>query len=410
MTFDALVLGAGIVGVSVAVHLQRRGMSVALIDRKSPGNETSFGNAGLIQREGVYPYAFARDVGTILRFAANRSTDVRYHPSAMGAFAPFLARYWYHSEASRHAAIARDYSTLVAHCVTEHRTLIAACGAQHLLRTGGWVKVFRTAAAMDAAQRDAERWRSEYDVPFERLDVQRLRDEEPSLAHTLVGGLRYTASDSVSDPGALVTAYARYFESLGGRVFTGDATTLQPHWSVQTEAGRLEGRRAVVALGPWADTVTRPLGYRFVLAVKRGYHMHYRAQPEATLNQPVLDAEHGFLITPMTRGIRLTTGVELGLRDTPPTPVQLTAVEPLARGTFALGERIDPVPWLGCRPCTPDMKPVIGPAPRHRDLWFAFGHAHHGLTLGPVTGRLIAEMMTGETPVVDPTPFGAERF
>ncbi|VVD69461.1 amino acid dehydrogenase [Pandoraea horticolens] len=410
MRFDALVLGAGIVGVSVAVHLQRRGLSVALVDRKSPGNETSFGNAGLIQREGVYPYAFPRDLGTLLRYAGNRSTDVRYHPSAMVTIAPFLARYWYHSAPKRHAEIARHYSTLISHCVTEHRELIAASGAQDLLREGGWVKVFRTAAAMSAAQRDAERWREEYGVPFERLDVSRLRDDEPALTHALVGGLRYTASDSVSDPGALVAAYARYFASLGGRVLNGDATTLQPQWSVQTQEGRIEARRAVVALGPWADTVTAALGYRLPLAVKRGYHMHYRAQPGARLNQPVLDAEHGYLITPMVRGIRLTTGVELGLRDTPPTPVQLAAVEPLARETFPLGERVDAEPWLGRRPCTPDMMPIIGPAPRHRGLWFAFGHAHHGLTLGPVTGRLVAEMMTGETPVVDPAPFSALRF
>ncbi|ALS66186.1 NAD(P)/FAD-dependent oxidoreductase [Pandoraea apista] len=410
MTFDALVLGAGIVGVSVAVHLQRRGMSVALVDRKSPGNETSFGNAGLIQREGVYPYAFPRDIGTLLRYAGNRSPDVRYHVSAMATIVPFLARYWYHSAPKRHAEIARHYSTLIAHCVTEHRELIAASGAGDLLREGGWVKVFRTAAAMNAAQRDAERWREEYGVPFERLDAARLREDEPALTRALVGGLRYTASDSVSDPGALVAAYARYFESLGGQVFNGDATTLQPQWSVQTQAGRIDARRAVVALGPWADTVTAALGYRLPLAVKRGYHMHYRAQEGARLNQPVLDAEHGFLITPMTRGIRLTTGVELGLRDTPPTPVQLAAVEPLARETFPLGERVDAEPWLGRRPCTPDMMPIIGPAPRHRDLWFAFGHAHHGLTLGPITGRLVAEMMTGEPPVVDPEPFGALRF
>lgn len=410
MTFDALVLGAGIVGVSVAVHLQRRGMSVALVERKAPGQETSFGNAGLIQREGVYPYAFPRDLATLLRYARNDSTDVRYHVRAMPAIAPFLARYWRHSEPSRHARIARDYSTLIAHCVTEHRALIEASGAGALLREGGWVKVFRTAGALEAARRDAERWQREYGVPFEVLDAERLRADEPSLSHALVGGLRYTASASVSDPGALVAAYARYFESLGGRVLTADATTLRPHWSVQTAQGRVQAPRAVIALGPWADTVTRALGYRLPLAVKRGYHMHYRARPGATLNQPVLDAEPGYLITPMTRGIRLTTGVELGLRDTPPTPVQLAAVEPMARETFPLGERVDDTPWLGCRPCTPDTMPVIGPAPRHRDLWFAFGHAHHGLTLGPVTGRLVAEMMTGEAPIVDPRPFSPQRF
>ena len=112
----------------------------------------------------------------------------------------------------------------------------------------------------------------------------------------------------------------------------------------------------------------------------------------------------------MSRGIRLTTGAELAFRDAPKTPVQLDAVEPIARGLFPLEQRLDDEPWMGRRPCTPDMMPVIGPAPKHDDLWFAFGHAHHGLTLGAITGRLIAERVTGEKPLVDLQPFRAERF
>jgi D-amino-acid dehydrogenase len=111
----------------------------------------------------------------------------------------------------------------------------------------------------------------------------------------------------------------------------------------------------------------------------------------------------------MARGIRLTTGAEFADRDAPPTPVQLRRAEPIARSLFPLAERVDAEPWMGCRPCTPDMMPVIGPALKHKNLWFAFGHAHHGLTLGAVTGRLIAEMMTGETPFVDPNPFRCDR-
>jgi D-amino-acid dehydrogenase len=174
--------------------------------------------------------------------------------------------------------------------------------------------------------------------------------------------------------------------------------------------GPVEAPAAVIALGPWSDTVTRKLGYRLPLAVKRGYHMHFRSEGGTRLNRPVLDAENGFLITPMSRGIRLTTGAEFALRDAPPTPLQLAAVEPLARGMFPLGQPVDAAPWMGCRPCTPDMMPVIGAAPGHDGLWFDFGHAHHGFTLGPVSGRLLAEMMTGEQPFVDPTPFRAERL
>ncbi|MFM0168026.1 NAD(P)/FAD-dependent oxidoreductase [Paraburkholderia sediminicola] len=410
MKFDTVVLGAGIVGVCVAVHLQKRGRQVALVDRKLPGNETSFGNAGLIQREGVYPYAFPRGLGTLLRYARNQSADVRYHADAIVKTAPFLWQYWRNSHPTRHAAIAKSYATLIEHCVSEHRALATDAGASALLRPIGWMKVFRTAAARDAETRLAEQWHREYEVEFEALDAARLQQMEPDLDKTLLGGLRYPASDSVSDPNALVTAYARYFEALGGRFFIGDADTLRDGWQVDTEAGTISASSAVVALGPWSGRASTRLGYRLPLAVKRGYHMHYEPQGTARLNHPVLDAEGGYVLAPMARGIRLTTGAEIANLDAPRTPTQLAAVEPVARTLFPLGKRLDDEPWMGRRPCTSDMMPIIGPAKKHEGLWFAFGHAHHGLTLGPITGRLIAEMMTGEETLVDPRPFSVERF
>jgi D-amino-acid dehydrogenase len=410
MKFDTVVLGAGIVGVCVAVHLQKRGRQVALVDRKLPGNETSFGNAGLIQREGVYPYAFPRGLDTLLRYARNQSADVRYHADAILKTAPFLWQYWRNSHPARHAAIAKSYATLIEHCVSEHRALAVDAGASALLRPIGWMKVFRTAAARDAELRLAEQWHREYEVEFEALDAARLQQMEPDLDKTLLGGLRYPESDSVSDPNALVTAYARYFEALGGRFFIGDADTLRDAWQVDTEAGTISASSAVVALGPWSDRASTRLGYRLPLAVKRGYHMHYEPQGTARLNHPVLDAEGGYVLAPMARGIRLTTGAEIADLDAPKTPAQLAAVEPVARTLFPLGKRLDDEPWMGRRPCTSDMMPIIGPAKKHAGLWFAFGHAHHGLTLGPITGRLIAEMMTGEETVVDPRPFSVERF
>ncbi|WP_150621015.1 NAD(P)/FAD-dependent oxidoreductase [Pandoraea horticolens] len=408
--FDAVVLGGGIVGVSAAIHLQRRGVSVALVDKREPGRETSFGNAGLIQREGVYPYAFPRGMKAMLKYAANRSPDVRYHFSALPSIAPFLSRYWYHSAPHRHAEIARQYSAIIEHCVDEHRSLVDLSGATALLRDGGWLKVFRSAATFNASVQEATKWRQEFDVPFELLDAKQLRASEPSLSHDLFGAVRYTSAKSLSDPGALVEKFCDYFSSIGGRVFLGDARTLSPGWSVETREGTIQGRHVVLAAGPWSSVITDMLGYRLPLAVKRGYHRHYTLKQGARLNQPVLDQERGFLLAPMTRGVRLTTGVEFGLRDARHTPVQLAAVEPMARSMLPMGEPIESEPWMGCRPCTPDMKPVIGPAPKHKDMWFAFGHAHHGLTLGPVTGRLIAEMITGERTLLDPTPFSADRF
>ena len=410
---DALVLGAGIVGISVALHLQLRGRSVALVDRRGAAEETSFGNAGLIQREGVYPYGFPHDFGALLRYGLNRTIDAHYHPSALPELAPFLWRYWRHSRRAQHARIAKLYSRLIEHCVKEHDALATQAGAGWLLKRDGWMRVFRTERERDLRLTEAERWNAEFGIAFEKLDSRRLQDKEPHLAPVLSGALHWTEPVSVSDPQGLALAYLRLFESKGGRFLQGNAATLRADgkdWSVRTVEGVLTAKSAAIALGPWADVVTRALGYDLPLAVKRGYHMHYRAAGQAVLHHPVLDTERGYMLAPMQHGIRLTTGAEFALRDAPRTPVQLGRAEPLARNLFPLAERLDNEPWMGARPCTPDMMPIIGPAPRHAGLWFAFGHAHHGLTLGPVTGRLIGEMMTGEPPFVDPFPYRADRF
>nr|WP_133138268.1 FAD-binding oxidoreductase [Legionella tucsonensis] len=410
MKYDAVVLGGGIIGVSVAIHLQRRGRLVALVDVKSPGSETSYGNAGLIQREGVYPYAFPRDIFSLIKYALNSSPDVRYHPKAILKLAPFLWKYWLNSHSLRHAEIARAYVNLIQHSITEHYFLAEAAGVRHLFRSGGWIKVFRTAKKQDTETRFAEKCKTEFDIQFESLDQNSLSQIEPDLDKSLLGALRYVDSETVNDPGALVTAYVNYFEQLGGRFFWGDAFTLSNQWTVKTEQGQIKANSAVIALGPWSDILCSQLGYHFPLAVKRGYHMHYGMRQNAQLNHPVLDVENGYLLAPMTRGIRLTTGAEFAPRDSQKTPVQLDLVEPIARTLFPITKRLDEFPWMGCRPCTPDMLPIISQAPRHTELWFAFGHAHHGLTLGPVTGRLLAEMMTAEDLSADPLPFSASRF
>jgi D-amino-acid dehydrogenase len=410
---DVAVLGAGIVGICVALHLQKRGRAVLLVDRRGAAEETSFGNAGLIQREGVYPYGFPHDFGALARYALNRTIDAYYHPSALPRLAPFLWKYWKHSRPARHAEVARRYAKLIEHCVAEHEALAREAGAGEFLHRTGWMKVFRTERERDRRFAEAEQWQREFGINYRALDTRALQELEPHVAPVLVGALHWTDPAAVDDPHGLALAYLREFERRGGRFLQGNAASLQAdggEWRLRTAHGPVQAPLAVIALGPWADTVTRALGYDLPLAVKRGYHMHYRAAGDAKLNTPMLDTERGYFLAPMRRGIRLTTGAEFALRDAIRTPVQLGRAEPIARDLFPLAERLDTEAWMGARPCTPDMLPVIGRAPRHANLYFAFGHAHHGLTLGAVTGRLVAEMITGEAPFVDPQPYSAERF
>lgn len=414
MKTDCIVLGAGMVGISAALHLQKRGRAVLLVDRRGPAEETSYGNGGLIQREGVVPYMFPRDWSTILQHALQRGTDSHYHLAALPRLAPYLFSYWRASSPERKAASTRALAKLVEHCLTEHDAFMAPAGVTGMKRNTGYIRAYRNQAKMDAALAEDEATRRDYGIKSVRLDPKALSDLEPHLRPGFIGAIHMTDPVSVADPGALGRAYADLFVKNGGRFEEAEARSLEQMpdgtWRVAGRNGWFEAPDVVVALGPWSDDITRAQGIKVPMGWKRGYHMHYGTEGNATLTHPIIDAQYGFCITPMMKGIRITTGAEFALRDAPPTPVQLDRLEPAARAIFPLGARLEPEPWLGRRPCLPDMLPVIGPVPGKKGLWLDFGHHHLGFTLGPISGRLIAEMMTGETPVVDPTPYRVDRF
>jgi D-amino-acid dehydrogenase len=311
------------------------------------------------------------------------------------------------------AATAQGLRPLVERCIVEHEALMGPAGVLGLVRRTGYLRVYRSAQALEAELAKDAQARETYGVNFQPLDRAAVGALEPHLKDAIVGGVLMPDPVSVPDPGAVVKAYAQLFAQRGGCVLRGEARTLEETrgaWQVQTADGVASAPAAVIALGPWADDLFRRLGYRFPFGVKRGYHRHFRAEGNATLDRPVLDAERGYVLAPMAQGIRLTTGAEFAQRDAPPTPVQLDRALPAAREMFPLGAPADSQVWLGRRPCLPDMLPIVGPAPRHRGLWFDFGHHHLGFTLGPVTGRLLAETMTGEAPFTDPAPYRADRF
>jgi D-amino-acid dehydrogenase len=409
---DALVLGAGIVGTSIALHLAKRGLAVALVDRAGAGEGTSYGNAGIIEGNTIFPQTFPDDLGLLARIALKRAPQANYHLAFLPKVVPWLAAFRAWSQPQRLLETAQIMRPFFARAVPEHDALIAESNAAQHVRKTGWLKLFRKERSFAGTARERDLAAS-LGIPTTILDVDGARALEPSLEPVFRRAIFLPDVVSVTNPLALTRAYARRFEALGGVMLTGDARTLRrdsTRWQIATESGSVEAQHAVVALGPWSPDVLAPLGIRLPLAVKRGYHQHFRAQGNAALGRPVLDADNGYCLAPMQQGIRVTTGVEFAARDAPATPVQLRHVLPAARELFALGDAVEPTPWMGARPCFADSRPVIGAAPGQSDLWLAYGHGHWGLTLGPVTGRLVAELVTGATPFLDPAPFGAERF
>jgi D-lysine oxidase len=409
---DAIVLGAGIVGTCVALHLAKRGMAVALVERAGLGEQTSFGNAGIIEGNTVFPPAFPSDLRALARIALKRAGEANYHLSFLPQIAPWLLAFRAASQPKRLIETAHLIRPLFGSAVREHEALMMESGAAHFLRKTGWLKLYRNESSFAGLQREFD-LAAEFGLPLQPLDTAGAQALEPSLAPVFARAVFWPQAASISNPFGLTRAYAASFRAAGGVVAAGDARSLHQsggHWRVETNEGGIDAPQVVVALGPWAADLLANFGVRLPFAVKRGYHRHFRGQGNASLARPVLDADVGYVITPMEMGIRMTTGVEFAPRDAAPSPVQFDRVIPRARDLFPLDERVDDKTWMGCRPCFPDSRPVIGRVPGLTGLWLAIGHAHWGLTLGPATGRMLAEMMAGETPFVDPAPYRAERF
>jgi D-amino-acid dehydrogenase len=409
---DAIVLGAGIVGTSIGLHLAKRGLAVALVDRRGPGEETSYGNAGIIEGSTLLPHPFPRRIGALMRIALKQASEANYHVGFLPRIAPWLMAYRSNSRLSRRIAFAHAMRPLFARALAEHEALIVEAGAGRYLRKGGWLKVYRSDASFADTAPERE-LATTLGLAYDVLDPDGVRALEPSLAPVFRHAICWREAASIINPLALTKAYAARFAALGGLVLKGDARSLHRNgakWRAETPEGPVDAAVAVLALGPWTPDVLSKFGINLPLAVKRGYHRHFRPRGNSGLTRPVVDADVGYCVAPMEQGLRLTTGAEFAARDATPTPAQLDRLMPAAQALFPLGEAVEATPWMGSRPCFADSRPVIGPASGQPGLWLAYGHAHWGLTLGPATGRLIADLVTGAAPFCDPAPYGAERF
>lgn len=393
------------VGVSTALALQAHGKDVVLVDKSKPGSETSYGNAGAIQAEAVEPYPIPLDMVSLFKIVAGADNAVHYHLNALlPNFGP-LFHYFRNSFPVRHKVISKQYARLIGQATDDHADLIEASRSEALITRNGMRRAHRSHKSLDMAVAQAEYMQREYGARFRIEDGAALKHAEPELKSSLAGAIHWTDSWSVSDPGGLVNSYAALFAERGGNVLEGDAMTLSKSssaWTVETLEGRQSAEHAVIALGPWATEMLPRLGYRNPLFLKRGYHLHF-AWPKGknlTFPQaPMMDVANVVVISATEFGIRICSGAEIARRDAPPDPRQLYRGIEGVKELFDLGPAVESTPWVGNRPCMPDMLPVVGKAPAHKNLWFNFGHGHQGFTLGPTTGRLLAEeMISGLVP------------
>jgi D-amino-acid dehydrogenase len=407
---DVVVLGAGIVGVSTAIAARQRGFSVVLVDRREPGSETSYGNAGILSSGSITPLNVPSLWNALPKYLTNKHPALRWDLAWSLRNAGWIARFLANARAPRTRPRAAALHGLIVASLKLHREWIVKANAPHRIRETGWLKAWRSDAVASAKAEQAVL--AEFGIPSELLDRQAISALEPNIVPVYKVGLLHTQTASVDSPGAVVKAYAQMFAGIGGHIRRADIISIVPEgegWRAVLSDGEMRARHVVVALGPWSADLLRPLGYRVPLASERGYHREFKPNPARQLLRPIHDSEAGFLMTPMEQGIRVTTGVELTSRDAPSSFAQLDAVMPAARSVVEFGEAVGE-PWRGARPTLPDSLPMIGPAPRHSGLWLAFGNQHIGFTTGPATGAAIAAMIGGAQPPFDATPFSPSRY
>ena len=407
------VVGAGIVGVSCALHLQRLGAAVTLVDRGEPGHAdaASYGNGGILARSAVVPVAtpgILRKAPSML-FAADGPLFLRW--SYLPRLLPWLVPYLRSSSRENVEHIARNLAPLLFDSVDEHRALAQGTEAERWIRACEYMYLYDS---RDAFERDAFGWdlRREHGFEWDTLEGSAIREFDPALSSRYGFAVRLKDHGMVAKPGHYVNDLAKGFSAAGGEVLRADikqAETSGDGVILKTHGDDIEADKVVIAAGAWSHLLAKNLGANVPLETERGYHLELSgASKQPTV--PVMDAARKFVATPMDGTLRLAGLLEFGGLNAPPSrgPTDL-----LLRGAKAMlpGLEYDSKrTWMGHRPAPADSLPVIGPAPASRHVYFAYGHHHVGLTAGPKTGRIVAQHVMGLQPNVNLDAYRCDRF
>lgn len=414
MTTTVGIVGGGIVGVASALALQEAGYAVTILEPEAIGSRTSYGNTGVLVEN---PWLAANNPGlwkSLPRIVRNRDPRVRVEWRFVWRHLPLMATFLRRTSEAHARATAMALHELLAVSQPQHKRWIAATGASTLLRTTGWLKVFRAGDSFKAFERELGLIR-ETGTTHRILSPQELASLEPALAAQFRAGLLLPAACSLTNPLALTERYFEAFRQGGGTLEKVRVVALDQRpdrrWRVAGEGGAgLAFDQVVIAAGPWSSDILAGLGYRVPLFWERGYHLHLAPGEGPALTRPVHVVDDGFVMAPQAQGTRVTSGVEIAHRDSPPNYAQIDRAVALAQKLAGLGRQVEAAPWVGSRPSLVDGLPMIGPAPFHDGLWFNFGHHHIGLSLAAGSALLLRALLQGATPPVDPAPFRPGRF
>jgi D-amino-acid dehydrogenase len=409
---DVIVLGAGVVGLSTALYLQRAGRRVEVIDPLGPAGGASFGNAGMISADTAAPIAMPGMLRKVPGWLTDRTGPLVVRPAYFPTAFPWLMQWVRDGRLDRVMAISDALRAL-------HRTAFECW--QEMLGPGLFADLVRRSGQVQVWEGDAETpgavveraIQARHGIEAQVLTADDLRQMLPGISPEIKRGVLVPGNGFTVSPPRLVRTLGELFQEAGGTLIAERALKLIPRagggFMVMTNIANRTARTVVVAGGAWSRDLLDPLGVKVKLETERGYHAMLPS-PNVTPRYTISYKSRGFGVTPMEDGLRVAGTVEIAGLHAAPDEKRAHILAAHATKLFPELRHGEPVVWMGFRPSTPDSLPVLGPVASQPGLFLAFGHGHFGMTGGPPSARLVARMILGETAAVDPAPYSATRF
>ncbi len=408
-TCEVAVIGAGVVGLACALALADQGHEVAIVAPEDDESGASYGNAGVIADYAVMPVGTPDVLRNLPSLLFNRDSPLAIRPSALFTLAPWLLRFAREALPARANANAQAIAALLAPTPAAWQDLAVQIGGKGLLKPLGSLYLFETEAERRAT--DLRKYHA-HGVAVEAISRAELGQLQPGLPSDVgIGAAFFPRTVTLDDPREMLRLLRAATEGAGVTHLTGNIEKLERargHVQLAGPGLRLSARKVVLAAGAWSKRLAAQAGERVPLDTERGYHLEYDLK-EPRLIRQMTPVSRGFYFCPMAGRLRVAGTVELGGLTAPPSPHRWEVME---RGARTILPDL-PAPdrrWMGFRPSLPDSRPVIGLSSGGADVIHAYGHGHLGLTLAPVTARLVAALVAGRAPELDITPYLPNRF
>jgi len=408
---STIVLGAGVAGLATALYLQRSGHQVLVIDPLPPAGGTSYGNSGLISSDTAVPIAQPGMLGKVPGWLADREGPLIVRPAYLPRALPWLLKWIEAGRMERVLKISDAMRALHKDALTCWRELLGTEHYADLIRPAGQVRIWEGEGAESKIELAiAER----HGIRAEPLDGDALRQIYPEIAPSVTRGLLIPGNPYTVNPQRLVRTLGTLLVAAGGEIIAERAMKIIPRggaagYLIMTNISNRTAQKLVVATGAWTRELLDPLGIKVALETERGYHA-MMPSPNIKLAIPMSIKNRGFGLTSMEHGLRAGGTVEIGGLRAAPDERRAMLLVTHAKRIFPTLQTGEPSYWMGHRPSTPDSLPVLGAAPGQPGLFLAFGHGHFGMTGGPPSGRLVAQLINGTTPGIDPAPYSCTRF